>query len=1077
MVLTPPNHRRTKLGPSAPAKTTAPVLRGMVRRAALFRRLDRVRRRVTWIVGPPGSGKTVLAASYLRARRVPLLWYQLEPDDADLATFFYHLRAAGQRAGPGSFGSKLPLFTRDFQPGLRSFARHFFQRLYQRLPPRFVLVFDDYHEVPEDAALHDLLGIAAAELPAHSRIFILSRTDPPAALARLRASAATQLVEWRDLRLTLSEATAIVRSRGGLRLPIRTVRELHRRTDGWVAGLVLQLEQAVRHAGSTSNAVEESREAVFDYFAGEILRTESEQAQAVIIETAFVSPISAPAATRLTGSPQAPRILERLSRRNYFTEKRPGHEPVYRYHPLFREFLLARARASLSPARLRTLQQRAAQVLAAAGRGSEAAVLLRDAEDWHELTQLIVARAPSLAAQGRTRTIEGWLGYLPSHFFASEPWLQYWRGITRLPVAPDSSRQDFERAFQLFNERRDAIGALLAWCGIVESVLYAWSDFTLLDPFIERLDTVSQQLPAAGDRAIEARVAFAALGSLLFRRPDHPDIDVWTERALSLAFQTEDISQRVAAASHVVHYRYWMGDLARAQQIIDRLNRLPALRRAAPLIRINWRWMEAVNEWHLANIEPCLRAVALALNEARTTGVHLWDCNILAQGVYATLSDGRLDDGRKYLHLMRAALDDTRTLDVSHYHYLAAWEGALRHDLVAAKQHGETAAKLAVQAGTPFPEGLARTSMAQICFELGAVEEAQGHLERAADIARRMRSSMLLFLVLLTRARLLFETQQEPEATDALRHAMALGRQQRYVNTPWWRASLMAPLCVKALEMDIEVPYVQALVRRRGLVPDTPPFELANWPWPVRIHALDGFRLERDGEAVRFKRKSQQRPLELLKALIAFGGREVPAVQVTDALWPEAEGDAAQQALTATLHRLRQLLGHEHAVTLQRRALTLDPRLCWIDVWAFEGALDQGAATARAGDAARAMPIYERAVASYHSPFLHSDGQVPWAQSTRERLRNRLLRALEALANLYEASGRAGAAITTYERAIEIEDLAEQFYQQLMRCHLRRGQRADALAVYERCRRALAVHGLTPSPDSEAIHRAILGSS
>ena len=74
------------------AKTTRPTLAATVARPRLFHLLDRARRRpVTWVGGPPGAGKTTLVASYLRARKVRTLWYQLDEGDADVATFFYYL--------------------------------------------------------------------------------------------------------------------------------------------------------------------------------------------------------------------------------------------------------------------------------------------------------------------------------------------------------------------------------------------------------------------------------------------------------------------------------------------------------------------------------------------------------------------------------------------------------------------------------------------------------------------------------------------------------------------------------------------------------------------------------------------------------------------------------------------------------------------------------------------------------------------------------------------------------------------------------------------------------------------------
>ena len=82
------------------AKTTPPSVAGVLPRRRLFRRLDRRARPVTWVWGPPGSGKTTLVASYLRARRHGGLWYQLDDADGDPATFFYHLSRGAKRAAP-----------------------------------------------------------------------------------------------------------------------------------------------------------------------------------------------------------------------------------------------------------------------------------------------------------------------------------------------------------------------------------------------------------------------------------------------------------------------------------------------------------------------------------------------------------------------------------------------------------------------------------------------------------------------------------------------------------------------------------------------------------------------------------------------------------------------------------------------------------------------------------------------------------------------------------------------------------------------------------------------------------------
>lgn len=100
--------------------------------------------------------------------------------------------------------------------------------------------------------------------------------------------------------------------------------------------------------------------------------------------------------------------------------------------------------------------------------------------------------------------------------------------------------------------------------------------------------------------------------------------------------------------------------------------------------------------------------------------------------------------------------------------------------------------------------------------------------------------------------------------------------------------------------------------------------------------AYGQFRLLRGGDPLTFAGKAQRRPLDLLRALIAYGGREVPEERITEALWPRIDGDSAHRSFTTTLHRLRKLLGEDRAVQLSEGKLTLDGRYVWVDTWAFE---------------------------------------------------------------------------------------------------------------------------------------------
>jgi DNA-binding SARP family transcriptional activator len=291
-------------------------------------------------------------------------------------------------------------------------------------------------------------------------------------------------------------------------------------------------------------------------------------------------------------------------------------------------------------------------------------------------------------------------------------------------------------------------------------------------------------------------------------------------------------------------------------------------------------------------------------------------------------------------------------------------------------------------------------------------------------------------------------------------------REQGFGNSAWWRDAVMARLCRVALEHDIEPAFVRELIRRRALLPDEPAARLESWPWPVRVRVLGAFAIDIDGAPLRFTGKVQKRPLALLKALVALGGRGVAEAQLAEALWPDAEGDDAHNAFVTTLQRLRKLLGQREALLLQEGRLSLNPRLCWVDAWAFES-IDPDGGT---GDDLR------RVLDLYRGDLCAAD-DASWAIAPRERLRARFVRAADTQVRQLMDAGRWEDAVADLERALRVDATVEVFYQQLMRCHARLGRSAEVASTYRRCREVLAAAlQVRPAASTEALLKALAGT-
>ena len=440
-----------------PAKLTRPSTGGLLNRERLFARLDACRSaRCVWISAQAGSGKTSLVSSWIEARRHPHAWYQVDAGDADPAAVFHYLGLAASALGRDSI--ELPHLTPEYLPGFEIFVRRFFEHFFARRKPGFVLVFDDYQEVPPDSPFHAIIATAIHALPKGTQLLCVSRQPPPAALARWRAEDCLQILEADDLRLTDAEAEALAHRTGSR--DSADAAALNSLVHGWAAGLKLLLQSNTERDEANGN-IQEKPQLLFDYLATEVFERMNPATRELLTKTPFLPSFSAELATQLSGLGNAENILLDLYRRRLFIDRHvQGGIVSYEYHPLFRAFLMDRARAELPASEISTLQGRAATLLEANGDINAAANLLTATGDWTALKHIILRCAPMLMAQGRIATLEGWISALPAAFADEEPWLAYWLATCQSFRDMQLGRIGLERSYNRFRAAGDDVGRI-----------------------------------------------------------------------------------------------------------------------------------------------------------------------------------------------------------------------------------------------------------------------------------------------------------------------------------------------------------------------------------------------------------------------------------------------------------------------------------------------------------------------------------------------------------------------------------------------------------------------------------------
>lgn len=404
-----------------PTRLTPPQPRPFwVSRERLIARLASiVRAQLTLVVAPAGFGKSTLVAQWLaetmkdEGRRmkpdmsadVPpssfiphpssFAWLTLDEHDQDGLRFLTYVAGAVAREYPYALTHTLPLLTAQEPPPLYPALQAFLVDL-GALPGGLTLILDDYQAVVAEE-VHQVVAYLLRHLPSGCHLVILSRIDPPLALARLRAE--QQLAELRasDLRFTLDETEALLTNLFGRVPEAALVSSLQQETEGWAIALQLAA-LAQQEAGMRDLDVGSVRRRVAEYLAEEVFDRQPEPIREALLTLAVPKRFCASLYAALLGAPDdlvcAEERIAELLHANLLLIPLDGEECWYRFHPLFRDLLLRRLRLHMASEMIATLELRAARWLEAEGLFEQA--VHRHLATGDETAADVVAHRPAL---------------------------------------------------------------------------------------------------------------------------------------------------------------------------------------------------------------------------------------------------------------------------------------------------------------------------------------------------------------------------------------------------------------------------------------------------------------------------------------------------------------------------------------------------------------------------------------------------------------------------------------------------------------------------------------------------------
>lgn len=997
------------------------------------------------LTAPAGYGKTSLLIDFANHyTTAPICWYTLDTFDQDPWIFLSYLIGAIEQRCAGAMRQTTLIMEHRSGSTLTAVLTMLAREL--AAIPHIIIILDDWHLVDPIIEISESISFILMRCP-NCHLILASRSYPSIPNIALLA-ARRQLISLHEaqLRFTAAEIVQILNNQTSDQITLAEANQLVEQTDGWITGILLAHHAINRNQATNLLGDARNERQIYHFLAEQVIAQQSPEITTFLYESALLEDLTPENCDAMLDRNDSYRNLEQIVRQHLFiTEISPN---VYRYHPIFREFLRGHLKTT-DPQRHKTLVRRLAANYEAHGHWALAFDNYHAIGDTTAAQRIVTTSGEELYTHGRLETLERWLTALPANQLDTPLLCLFARllidrnrtseahqAITRAVALARPEEQPqllllqaqldrlagrypsaLERAQHAYAQTTEPTHQALALRTIAICHHRLGKTATAIDELHEALALEQQlgDLHAAAKLAIDLGICHRELGLLdiaedYYARAEHYWATIGNSGLHALCLNSKGGIQNLAG-----RYRDALHTLHEAQR--------HAQEAAVPnySAAIFSTLGDLYNDLHLW--DEAATAYAAAMKQS--TSAHLSSAIELGQ-IRLLIRQRRIDTAA---HALRQLAKHTLQHHYTTVLLLQASVACATKDYPTATAIIERAITDLEQGDTPIDLARAYLIQAQISVASAPADHTPliAALSRAAMIADRLSHESFIAADLL-------------HVPHILRRALAAG---------WQRAAVW-----RDIQNDMLL-VAQTLHQHDGRP-----------RLGIRTLGIDQITL--DSQPVQI---GWLKARELLYYLLAHPDGAASAT-LCEAIWPDLAPERASETLRAAIYQLRLRLPRE-LITIQRRHAYQLNRVDFhieYDVERFLKLLDT-----HADD----PDILAEALDLYHDHYLAVlDSQ--WIIGQRTYLEQRYLNTLRSIAHHWEESSIPADALPLYKRILQIDPLNEAAHAGIMRCQIMLGSRALAITQYHHARQRFDEElGLELGRDSEIeqLYRRILDES
>ncbi len=1027
------------------------------------------------LTAQPGLGKTTLIKQFLDRITTASVWYQVGPDDADPNFFLHALSACIKRLPPNYPASVLDLIPEQggMPCALRKRIDALLQELSAFLQDDLYLVFDDLHHLVPHASSMSILQHLLATAPPRLHFILSSREPLPGFDEQVLCRTRTLLhLDNRALAMDENEIADFFHQALHLAVPLHTIKEVARVTEGWIQGihlLGLHMEQRHRQSRPTVPLQLEKtdQQQIRLYFQLEILPLLNRQIRPALLILSLLDSMSVDLAIELTGKPDIGRDLEELVRRNLFLHPPDPENGTFGLHSLFQQFLREMALKELGIGTVRELYRRAGQFFLKHDNPAQALHYLLTAEAYDLIETVLKNHGMVFLKANQTAALGALLGRISESCLRRLGWSSFFLALAHMDSTPILALPLLDQALALFAAQHDEIGELLCLTHNIAIRIITTGHYRggeeLLHRAVELFSRVAETLEAFTTILVTHSLA---MGYCIFLG-DVEEATRYASLALALAQKGALVNFEAALLLVMGYIRIFAGHTSLARMYLEQaapyvhhfeVGAFNSL--AIRMMLFNFLFHDGDFPNYFEQKHRTVDVFGLALFSQSIAGpfCYIWEMDI-------AISQGHFE---KTLALAEEALTRYPTLSP----HLAGQVLQLQAVALSRQQHYDQAVSAITESqrlrdlsGGRYFITLNALLAGVVFCRCGHHEQGISLLNQGIEEARQMPTEYLEACGLLHRASILLTAGLHARAREDIATGMRLMRRNSYRHFWAWDPVTREQVFSFAVARSIEPAYARILAGKqsgKALLKDGTPLPLLD------IQTLGEFTIACQGAILLRAEQLTPQQRELLALLLAAPDMKKPQEDIQLSFWPDSTADAVKVKFDTLVSRLRKTLtealpGNSAHLYFNREKGILWLTHCRVDAHAFLYAAGRGMHHFRLHEYWQAGTAFTTAEALWQGEFVPGVTGEDRIRAFRDTLVRAFSEMTVAWCDLLVGSNRRQQAIQAAEKALLNDPLNDRLYSLLYRLQ---GQHSaiHARRVLKRFEAALQREGY---PDAE----------